>query len=57
MRGSVQAHWFTTEQFEPGTGPGAVGPTGRTPGSIAHAKQIGTNLTACGENAFTWSKL
>jgi hypothetical protein len=57
MRGAVRVHWFTTEQFEATTGPGAVGPAGRTRGSIAHAKQMGTNLTACGKNAFTWPKM
>ena len=48
--------WFTAAQFEAGGGSGVGGHAG-TQRWIAHAKQMGTNLTACGENAFTWSKL
>ena len=36
-------------------GSGAGGTAGGMRGPIAHAKQMGTVLTACGENAFTWS--
>lgn len=54
MRGAVQTRWFTTEQSEATPGLDAVG---HERGPMAHAKQMGTNLTACGENAFTWSKL
>lgn len=56
MRRPAREHWFTAAQFET-AGCDAEGRAGGAQGWIAHAKQMGTNLTACGENAFTWSKL
>jgi hypothetical protein len=57
MKESVQVYWFTTVQFEATTLVGANGRARRTTGSTAHAKQMGTSLTACGQNAHTWFKL
>ncbi len=40
--------WFTAAQFDAGTGPGMDGRVEGTHRWIAHAKQMGTNLAACG---------
>lgn len=57
MSRPTQARWFTAAQFEVGRSSGADGGAVGAHHWIAHAKQMGTNLTACGANAFTWSKL
>jgi hypothetical protein len=57
MKRPAYERWFTTAQFQALGRPSANGRAAGAYRWIAHAKQMGTNLTACGENAFTWSKL
>jgi hypothetical protein len=54
---STRGSWFTAAQFEGAARPGAPARAAGSQPWIARAKQMGTNLTACGENAFTFAKL
>lgn len=57
MSAPARETWFTASQFEVVPRSEAGGLVGGDQCWIAHAKQMGTNLTACGQNAYTWTKL
>lgn len=53
--GLQPASWFVTAQFTRDAF--ASGGVNRFPNSIAHAKTMGTSLTACGLSAASWIKI
>ena len=50
-------HWFTTAAFIDFVREGNSDDLKGSPRSLAHAKRMGTHLTACGQSAYTWVKL
>ena len=51
----VKPNWYVVCRFT--TNYDVGGEVVPWPASLAHAKQVGGSLTACGQNSSTWSRL